>query len=168
MHLNDVIRETDSVSSHLNSNRDRAVDSLDREQHSDSSLGETVLFQPWFLPQHIGFAIRSLVPPQFRSRMRYFFEDYGCMICGTESGYHSNGMCRICGSRIRKKIMLSVKRRSKSNPHQRLDLELFRQERLARKLLGKFSQRRKGGPKARRIGPERSNPVYEALSARFK
>ena len=100
--------------------------------------------------------------------MRYFFDDYGCMICGTESRYHSNGMCRICHARIRKKMMLSVKRRSRANPHHRLDLVLFRQTKLARKPLAGFSHGRKRHQKARRTELERSNPVYEALSARLE
>ena len=65
------------------------------------------------------------------------------------------------------KMIRSVKRR-RPKPGQRLDLELFRQEKLAGKLLERFSRRRPGGPKARRTEPERFNPVYEALSARFQ
>jgi hypothetical protein len=129
-------------------------------------IGDTVIFRPWFLPQRIGFAIHSLVPPFLGDKMRYFFDDYGSMICGTGTGYHSNGMCRICYGRIRKKVMLGVRRRSTPHPNQRLDLMLFRQEKLARKLLAKYSRRPWGNPKARRTEPERSNPVYEALSAR--
>jgi hypothetical protein len=139
----------------------------ERLENPDRSLGETVLFQPWFLPQHIAFTIHGLVPKHFWNKMRYFFDDYGCMICGTDLRYHSNGMCRICYVRIRKKIMLSVKRRSRSDPHDRLDLVLFRQTKLARKLLAGFSHGRKRHPKARRTEPARSNPIYEALSTRF-
>jgi hypothetical protein len=137
-----------------------------RLRKNDRSMATAILFQPWFLPQRVTYKIHGLVPPIFWKKMRYFFEDYGCLICGTESNYHSNGMCQKCYSRIEKKMMRCVKRRS-PKPGQRLDLELFRQEKLAGKLLAKFSRRRPGGPKARRIEPERSNPVYEALSARF-
>jgi hypothetical protein len=151
-----------------NSTGDGAVKSHDRRRNSDSSVEETVLFQPWFVPQHIAYAIHGLVPPLFWRKMRYFFDDYGCLICGVESGYHSNGMCGVCYPRIRKKMMLSVKRRSRSNPRQRLDLVLFRQEKLAGKLLGRFSRGRRRGRGARRTEPERCNPVYEALSARFE
>lgn len=149
-----------------NSTAETAIELEDRQRNS--SVAEKVLFQPWFLPKRIAFAIHGLVPKQFYRKMRYFFEDYGCMICGTESDYHSNGMCRLCHERIRKKMMLSVKRRSKSNPRQRLDLLLFRQEKLARKLLMNFPQKRTGHLKARRTEPEHSNPVYEALSARWE
>jgi hypothetical protein len=159
--LNDVILERGLVTNQRNKFGERLV-------NPDSSLAETVLFQPWFLPQHIAFTIRGLVPKHFWNKMRYFFDDYGCMICGTELRYHSNGMCRICYARIRKKMMLSVKRRSRSDSHHRLDLVLFRQTKLARKLLAGFSHGRKRHPKARRTEPERSNPVYEALSARLE
>ena len=59
-------------------------------------IEDTVIFQPWFLPQRIGFAIHSLVPPFFWNKTRYFFDDYGCMICGTGTG--------SCYGRIRKKL----------------------------------------------------------------
>ena len=159
--MNDVIPEGVLVTKPRN-------DLGERLGNPDLSLSETVLFQPWFLPQHTAFAIHGLVPKHFWNKMRYFFDDYGCMICGSESRYHSNGMCRICYARIRKKMMLSVKRRLRSDPHYRLDLVLFRQAKLAKKLLAGFSHGRNRHAKARRIEVERSNPVYEALSPRLE
>lgn len=146
--------------------RSGATDSPVR--HSGCTIPPAVLFQPWFLPQRVAYKIHGLVPPIFWKKMRYFFEDYGCLVCGAESTHHSNGMCQQCYPRIQKQMMVSVKRRARHLPRQRLDLELFRQEKLAGKLLARFSRRRPGGPKARRTEPERSNPVYEALSPRFR
>ncbi|HXQ25790.1 MAG TPA: hypothetical protein VN822_05215 [Candidatus Acidoferrales bacterium] len=133
---------------------------------SYSSTAEKVLLQPWFLPQRIAFAIHAMVPRDFWNKMRNFFDDYGCMICGKESGYHSNGMCKSCHDKIRKKLVQSVKRRLKSEPKQRLDLVLFRQEKLAKKLLGRYFRRSRASSRRRRIDiPRQNNPVYEALGA---
>jgi hypothetical protein len=131
-----------------------------------AALVDEVLLQPWFLSARVANAIHGMVPPDFHRRMRYFFDDYGCMICGAEVGYHSNGMCRTCRDRVRRNLVKSVKRRAKSNPRQRLDLELFKRERLARKLLGAFPQRVKDH--RRKPWPRRHNPVYEALAARHQ
>jgi hypothetical protein len=131
-----------------------------------SSTAAKVLLQPWFLPQRVAFAIHGLVPADYWRKWRNFFDDYGCVICGSESRYHSNGMCIICFNRTRKKLARSVKRRLKAEPKRPLALELFRQEKLAEKLLQRFC--RHGQASSQRPGiyvVRRTNPVYEALSA---
>ena len=130
------------------------------------STAEKVLFQPWFLPQRITFAIHAMVPRDFWNKMRNFFDDYGCMICGAESEYHSNGMCLRCYAKIRKKLMQSVKRRLNSEPKRPLALVLFRQQKLAKKLLGPYARRSRASSLGRYLDiPGRNNPVYEALGA---
>jgi hypothetical protein len=130
------------------------------------SIAEKVLFQPWFLPQRITFAIHGMVPRDFWNKMRNFFDDYGCMICRAESDYHSNGMCRRCYVKTRMKLIQSVKRRSKSEPNRPFALALFRQEKLAKKLLGPYVRRSRTSSKGVYIDvPGRNNPVYEALGA---
>ena len=133
---------------------------------SRSVMADKVLFEPWFLPPRVGFAILAIVPPAFRSKMRYFFEDYGCMICKKGAKHHANGMCRPCRQNIQNKLVKSIKRRLRSKSNVRLDLELFRQEKLAKTLLGRFSPAR---ARTRRVELHRShNPVYEALCAHRK
>jgi len=137
--------------------------------NSYSSIAERVLLQPWFLPQRIAFAIHALVPPDYWNKMRNFFDDYGCMVCGKESGYHSNGMCKGCYDKTRKKLAQSVKRRLEREPKRRLDFEIFRQEKLAKKLLGRFSRSRRSASQRPCMDMAgRNNPVYEALCARFE
>jgi len=133
---------------------------------SYQSVAEKILFQPWFLPQRITFAIHGMVPRDFWNKMRNFFDDYGCMICGAESEYHSNGMCRRCYTKVRMKLIRSVKRRLKSEPNRSFALALFRQEKLAKKLLEPYVLRSRASSKGRHIDiPGRNNPVYEALGA---
>lgn len=132
-----------------------------------SAVVDKILLQPWFLPQRIAFAIHALVPPDYWYKMRYFFDDYGCLICGRESNYHSNGMCKSCYDKVRKKLIASLKRRWGSRPNRRLDLVLLRQEKLAKKLLKRFARPQPLGPRRYNLTiPPRSNPVYEALIAR--
>ena len=100
---------------------------------------DEMLFQPWFLSKRVQLAIRSLVPPSYWKRMRDFFDDYGCMICGTDQNYLSNGMCNPCNAKVRRGLLSSARRRLKSTLEQRVDLDFLRQARLAKKLLGRFS-----------------------------
>jgi len=135
---------------------------------SYAALAEGVLLQPWFLPQRTTLAIHSLVPADFWKKMRNVFDDYGCIVCGTESHYHSNGMCRSCYRRTREKVLSSARRHAGRGRRLRLDLELFRQEKLARKLLARFSVKSAGSRKTRRIEIIHNNPVYEALAAKLE
>src|SRR5271156_725221 len=140
----------------------------DLETMSYAELAESVLLQPWFLPKRSAFAIHGLVPLDFWKKMRNLFEDYGCMICGTESYYHANGMCKTCYARTRKKILLSVRRHAARGRKARLDIELFRQEKLAKKLLSRFDSKGTISTKKTRYGIAHCNPVDEALAAKLE
>ena len=134
---------------------------------SHAALAEKVLLQPWFLPRRVTFAIHGLVPVDFWKKMRNVFDDYGCLICGAGSNYHSNGMCRSCNTRTREKVLSSALRHAGRGRKLRLDLELFRQD-AAKKLLGRFAPDGATFAKNRRIGIVLNNPVYEALAARLE
>jgi hypothetical protein len=130
------------------------------------ALVEKILLQPWFLPQRVAFSIHAMVPVDFYKKMRYVFEDYGCLICETESNYHSNGMCQNCNARTRQKILLSLRRRGRQGGQPRLDLELFRQQKIAKKLLSRFVGVGQTAPRKPHHGVKQNNPVYEALAYR--
>jgi hypothetical protein len=140
--------------------------SLTRESYE--KLVESVLLQPWFLPKRVTFAIHRLVPKDFWRKMRYVFDDYGCVICGTESGYHSNGLCHQCYDRTRKKVLFSTRRHVGRKRKGRLDLELFRQQKLARNLLSRYASQGAISPKPRSVQVAQNNPVYEALAAKLE
>lgn len=136
------------------------------EKPSHAPIAEEVLLQPWFLPARVASAIHSVIPPDFRDKMRHFFDDYGCIICERECAYHSNGMCARCYTRTRQRLLASVKRHAWRGKRSRLDLELFRQERLAKKLLARFSVQTPPVPKNAGFQPiNRDNPVYAAFAA---
>ncbi len=73
---------------------------------------DEVFLQPWFLDPEHAAAIRSVVPDHFVHKMRFYFEDWGCLVCGSRKRrYGSNGMCHICITRILKRLVGSMKRR---------------------------------------------------------
>jgi hypothetical protein len=135
---------------------------------SYAELAKSVLLQPWFLRQRAAFAIRGLVPIDFQLKMRNVFDDYGCLLCGAESQYHSNGMCSPCYSTTLHEVLLSARRHASPISKTRLDLELFRQEKLAKKLLSRFAPQKATSPDQRRIRVVPCNPVHEALAARLE
>jgi hypothetical protein len=138
------------------------------ESWSYPQLAQGVLLQPWFLPKRVAFAIHRLVPHMFWQRMRNVFEDYGCLICETKSHYHSNGMCSACYTKTRKLILVSARYHSARHRNARLDLELFRQQNLAKSLLRNFANIEKRLLSRKKIKINKSNPVYEALAAKME
>jgi hypothetical protein len=74
---------------------------------------DDVYLQPWFASNEIASAIRRIVPKHVFHRMRYYFEDWGCLVCGTKNrSYESNGMCGKCAQRTWKRVFSSLQRRS--------------------------------------------------------
>jgi len=137
-----------------------------RSSRRPSSEIDDVLLQPWFLPKRIADAIRGMVPGGFYKKMRYYFDDYGCMICGQESVHHSNGMCLHCHMKVLSRVKKSAKRHACRKPDKRLDLVIFRQQKLARNLLKGLARKKKVPAEKLTLQMFRpSNPVYEAFSA---
>ncbi len=83
----------------------------------DELLLDNVFMQPWFLPRKLALAIRDLLPPEHRHKMRYYFEDYGCLICGKKDvPYGSNAMCRSCATGVKYRLFFAMRRRWNAAP----------------------------------------------------
>lgn len=77
-------------------------------------LHDEVFMQPWFVPKAIYLAIRRLLPNIHLMKMRYYFDDYGCLRCGkSDVLYAAAGLCRACNVIVRSRIMASLKKRLK-------------------------------------------------------
>jgi hypothetical protein len=124
-----------------------------------------LVLQPWFLPRQSRLAINSMIPPNYRNKMRAYFDDYGCMVCGErEVVYCSNGMCTPCYQTVGRRLKRSLKRRMTGNQDDRADLFMLRRAKLAKKLLGRFSPKwRARSLRHRPDAPLSKNPVDEAL-----
>ncbi len=74
---------------------------------------EEMALQPWFLDRKACCAIKRLIPPVHLSKMRYYFEDYGCLRCGSKTRpYASNGMCDTCHTTTFIRIQKALRRRT--------------------------------------------------------
>src|SRR5580704_14424243 len=133
-----------------------------RNQERKLNTNELSL-QPWFLPNRIQHAIRVLVPYNFRHKMRHYFDDYGCMVCGYYQDYAANGMCRYCHTTVTRRLNQSARRRLKSRREQTAVFDMLREVTIAKKLLGGFSPKHRQRSDRRRPAAIRSlNPVLEA------
>jgi hypothetical protein len=82
------------------------------KQSNIGSSNDEIFLQPWYLPRKTFLAIRELLPSAQLLKMRYYFEDYGCLKCGKPGVvYGSNGMCTRCAIVVRGRVVLSLKRR---------------------------------------------------------
>jgi hypothetical protein len=99
-------------------------------------LLEAIFLQPWYLPQTTAFAIRRLLPPEHHHKMRFYFEDYGCMRCGKKGvRYGSNGMCKICVQQVKLKLLFAIRRRWTAKGPRREEVRTFKRMADAQRML---------------------------------
>jgi hypothetical protein len=86
----------------------------DNSPRAPISIDEEVFLQPWFVSKNTFLAIRRLLPSAQRLRMKYYFEDYGCLRCGrSDLLYKANGLCKVCAIVVRCRLILALRRRFK-------------------------------------------------------
>lgn len=79
---------------------------------SKESIISNALLEPWFLSLETAKAVLRMIPRAYFSRMRWFFEDYGCLRCGKSNlSYGSNGLCVGCRRSVARCLLRSMKRR---------------------------------------------------------
>jgi hypothetical protein len=79
---------------------------------SEKQLLDDVFLQPWFLPKETAFAVRRILPLEHRHKMKFFFDDYGCMRCAKKNvTYGSNALCKLCMQQVKLKMFFAIKRR---------------------------------------------------------
>jgi hypothetical protein len=73
---------------------------------------EDLALQPWFLPRSIAWQVRKILPSVHLAKMRYYFDDHGCLRCAKKNVlYGSNGLCENCNIIIRSRLKNCLKRR---------------------------------------------------------
>src|SRR5579864_927937 len=91
------------------------VHQMSRHKSAKSLLVHDELFlQPWFLPKPTYLTLRRLLPSSQLLKMRYYFDDYGCLKCGSRASlYGSNGLCKGCSIIVRARVALCLASRFK-------------------------------------------------------
>src|SRR5258707_13514969 len=79
---------------------------------NERKLLDDIFLQPWYLPRQTANALRKMLPSEQHHKMKFYFEDYGCMKCGKrKTFYGANGMCRKCHEKVKLRILFAIKRR---------------------------------------------------------
>ena len=75
-------------------------------------VDDQVFMLPWFLPKQTYLAVRRILPNIHIAKMRYYFEDYGCMRCERRDVlYRTNGLCDRCNTIVRWRLTQCLKKR---------------------------------------------------------
>jgi hypothetical protein len=92
--------------------------------------------QPWFLPKPLAWKIRSMLPHEYRRKMRYYFDDFGCIKCGRKTArYGFNGFCRVCCELVMHRMAFAFGRRQKVGVKREYSKQQLQRVALARELL---------------------------------
>jgi hypothetical protein len=95
-----------------------------------------VALQPWFLPKPLSWKIRRMLPHEYRRKMRYYFDDFGCLKCGRKSvRYGVNGFCRVCCELVVARMAFALGRRQKVGAKQQYASKRLQRAAYARELL---------------------------------
>ena len=79
-------------------------------QQAMSSKGAEL--QPFFGSREIAYEIKRRQNVHEQNKFTYYFEDWGCMVCGTSKAHHSCcGMCSACYWRIKDRLKVSLRKR---------------------------------------------------------
>jgi len=88
----------------------QAMDGANNDQPED-----TVFMLPWCLPKESYLAVRRILPNIHIAKMRYYFDDYGCIRCERRDVlYRTNGLCQQCTAIVRWRLTHCLKKRLSS------------------------------------------------------
>ena len=145
-----------------------ATGSKDYHRLAASRLTEkqlnSLIFQPWFVPDSTFHMIAALLPREYMFKMREYFDTYGCMVCKRRDRlYAQNGMCGRClvqiGSRLRRCWKKRLRRLDAQKPNQLVG-EIVSNAKAARNLLKDLAPLAKPAKREKVI---RTNPVADLV-----
>lgn len=117
--------------------RSRKVQSH-RNEPNHHATPDSLVFEPWFLPHKITYAIRALLPPEHRLKLRDYFAEWGCMRCESRERHWSSGLCERCYCILHSRIRVCLRRRAAVMVPDKVGLKHVEDVRTARKLLKGF------------------------------
>lgn len=88
---------------------------MSRATKTKKATDDEVSFQPWFLPKDVSLQIRMILPQIHLAKMRYYFDDHGCLRCERRNVlYGSCGLCESCCATVRRRLQTCLKVRLKA------------------------------------------------------
>ena len=123
----------------------RSRKAVQSSQDPSASALEVAMLQPWFVPKQTWKEVLRLLPSNWQRKMRYCFDDYGCLRCDRKNvQHHSCGMCVECFTRITRRLKFTISRHFKElggEAKSSLESEFQKRAALAKDLLKGMSAR---------------------------
>jgi hypothetical protein len=129
-----------------------------KRPNSQIATRDSMIFQPWFLPIKTEKAVRRLLPPAYKKKMRDYFAKWGCIRCGKRLGaYGGNGFCIICHNKIHRRVRNCMIERANITVPNQYGAKYLADARNARKLLRGFPPKMYAAPKSHLARKYRTN-----------
>jgi len=78
----------------------------------EAMSGKGAELQPFFGSKEIAYEIKRRQTVNEQNKFTYFFEDWGCMVCGSRKRRHGGcGMCQFCYGRVKQRLVASLRKR---------------------------------------------------------
>jgi hypothetical protein len=75
---------------------------------------DDIFLQPWYMPKPASLQMRKILPSIHLAKMRYYFDDHGCLRCERrDTLYGSNGMRENCSVIVRSRLANCLNKRLK-------------------------------------------------------
>ena len=112
----EILNPVQPAAPNLNAALERMVERKLVEMMGDSQDG---IFEPFFQARAIMHAIKKLETIPQQRKWHYYFEEWGCLICGSQKqSHHSLGMCGSCHQRTAMRLQRILRRASDDKPEQ--------------------------------------------------
>ncbi len=132
-------------------NAEATLDELVQRKVAEALANESGILQPFMQTREVSNEIRKNQNVIETLKFKYYFEDWGCLICETKDAPHQSlGMCQRCYGRIASRMKRALQRASaeRSQFEEPKDLESIAQEALAPSIEVLAKKRRGRPPKA--------------------
>ena len=74
--------------------------------------GQGAELQPFFGSKEVSYEIKRRQTVLEQNKFTYYFEDWGCMVCGSRKAAHGGcGMCGSCYRRVAERLRASLRKR---------------------------------------------------------
>jgi hypothetical protein len=111
-----------------------ALSKLVEQKVAEALASDSGILQPFMQPKRVSIEIRKNQNVIETLKFKYYFEDWGCMICGTKDAIHASlGMCQRCHGRVLNRMVSTLQKASDERPtfEEPKDLEALAREALA-------------------------------------
>jgi len=100
------------INAEARSNLKLEIARMVEENVQQAMSGKGAELQPFFGSKEIAYEIKRRQTVHEQNKFTYYFEDWGCMVCGTSKTRHLGcGMCSACYARIKDRLKVSLRKR---------------------------------------------------------